>query len=197
MLNSRIALGVLLLAMAVCGCRPPSAGTSASRSAKLDTQPADAGNMWVAANDGSLSLRLSVATRRLKAHESIQVAAEIRNNSQQKITVLRPFGDNYAARAVGMKIWDEHQQIRYTGPVASYVIGAAAFAVIGPGETVQDRIELTIDNFAGMEPAGTYTLRYDYSYSGEWDTTAAAGASGIRDAWRGAICSREVEFVRQ
>ena len=195
--NSRMALGVLLLTMAVFGCHPTTAGTSASRSAKLDTQQSDAGNTWVTADDGRLSLRFSVVNRRWKANESIQVAAEIRNNSQQKITVLRPFGDNHAARAVGMKIWDGNRQIRYTGALASYVIGSAAFAVIDPGEAVQDKLELTIDNFGGIEPPGTYTLRYDYSYNGQWDTTAAAGDSGIMDAWRGAICSREVEVVRQ
>lgn len=197
MLNTKIALGVLLLTMAVCGCCPQIAGTSDSQREKRDTQQSAAGNSWVAADDGRLSLRFSVSPRRWKAKEGILVAAEIRNNSQQKITILRPFGDDYAALAVGIRIWDGHGQIRYTGPNRSYVIGAAAFVVIGSGETVQDKLELTIDNFAGIEPAGTYTMRYDYSYSGQWDTTAAAGNSGIKDIWRGAICSREIQVVRE
>jgi len=78
-----------------------------------------------------LSLRLSVVSERVKANENIHVTAEIRNASQQKITVLRPFGDWYAARAIGMKSWDGERQGRYAGPAVTYVIGANAFVVIG------------------------------------------------------------------
>jgi hypothetical protein len=190
-------LGGLLLALAVDGCSPPTTSTSATRSEKLGTQQLPAGNRWVTSDDGKLALRLSVISQSVRANESIHVAAEIRNNGAQRISVLRPFGDNYAARAVGMKIWDSQRQIRYTGPNESYVVGSGGFAIIKPGEIVEDKLELTIDNFAGTEGRGRYTLRYDYSYNGQWDTTAAAGTSGIRDAWRGTLSSREVQVVRE
>jgi hypothetical protein len=135
--------------------------------------------------------------QRVRANEDIPVTAEIRNASEQKITVLRPSGDWFTAKALGMKIWDGESQIRYTGPAVTYVIGATAFAVVGPGEVVEDKLELTIDNFAGTKPPGRYTLRYDYSYDGHWDATAAAGKSGISNAWRGTISSREVQVFRK
>ena len=172
---------------------PPPAGSDAGRAVTPRENP---GNTWVTSDDGKVALRLSVMAQRVTANESIHVAAEIRNESEQKITVLRPFGDYYDAVARGMKIWDEERQIRYTGPMASYVIGALAFAVIGPGEVVQGKLELTA-NFAGIERPGRYTLRYDYSYDGYWDTTAAAGNSGISNAWRGRISSRELQVSRK
>ncbi len=186
MLNLRTAFALLWLAMVVGGCGPSTGAP-----------PPLADSGWVTSDDGKLALRLSVMTPRVQANGNIQVAAEIRNVSQQKITILRPFGDDYAALSIGMKIWDGVSQIRYTGPVKTYVVGALAFAVLGPGEVVEDKLELMVDNFAGIERPGRYTLRYDYSYDGSWDTTAAAGNSGIKDAWRGTISSREVQVLRE
>jgi hypothetical protein len=144
-----------------------------------------------------LALRLSVLTPRVKANQNIHVAAALRNASEQTLTVLRPFGDDYTARAVGMRIWDGARQIRYTGPILTCVIGSSAVAVIGPGEVVEDELELTLDNFAGIEQPGRYTLRYDYSYDGHWDSTAVARRSAISNAWRGTISSREVDVLRK
>lgn len=196
MLNLKTAVSSLLLTMVIGGCGSPTESPS-SAIAKPNSQSPVAGNTWVTSDDGKLALRLSVMTPRVKANGIIQVAAEIRNASQQKITILRPFGDRYAASTPGMKMWDGERQIGYTGPAVTYVIGSSAFAVIGPGEVVEDKLELGIDNFAGMESPGRYTLRYDYSYDGYWDTTAAAGNSGIKDAWRGTISSREVQVFRE
>ena len=198
MLNLKTAFAALLLTMVVGGCGPSTESPSAAPAiVKPDAQPPLAENRWVTSDDGKLALRLSVMAQRVTANESIQVAAEIRNVSEEKITVLRPFGDWHTAKAVGMKIWDGERQIPYTGPAVTYVIGSSAFVVIGPGEVVEDKLELSINNFAGMKPPGQYTLRYDYSYNGYWDTTAAAGKSGIKDAWRGTISSREVQVIRE
>jgi hypothetical protein len=184
-----IALAPLLLTMVVGGC--------ASRTNSPSPAPPRATNAWVTSDDGLLALRFSVLTPSVKGKESIHVAAELRNVSQQKLTVLRPFGDWFTAKAISMKIWDGKRQVPYTGPYVTYVIGARAFAVLGPGEVVEDKMELSFDNFTGIAPPGRYTLRYDYSYGGYWDETAAAGNSGISGAWRGTISSREVEVFRK
>jgi len=96
-----------------------------------------------------------------------------------------------------MKIWDGKRKILYSGTTPGYELGAGAFAVLGPGEAVEDKLELTADNFTGIERPGRYTLRYDYSHDGGWDDAAAAGNSGIRNVWRGTIISREVQVVRE
>lgn len=186
MLNLRTAFALLGLAMVVGGCGPSA-----------DAPPPLGDSAWVTSDDGKLALRLSVMTPRVEANANIQVAAEIRNISQQQITILRPFGDSYAALSIGIKIWDGLRQIRYTGPAKTYVVGALAFAVIGPGEVVEDKLELPAVNADGSKSPGRYTLRYDYAYDGYWDTSAAAGKSGIKDAWRGTISSREVQVFRK
>lgn len=148
----------------------------------LDSELSPRESSWVTSDDGVLALRLSVRSNHATANESIHVVATIRNLSQQKVTIIRPFGDWYAAKAVGLKIWDAEHRIPYTGANATYVIGADAFAVVGPGEAIEDQMELTTDNFADVEPPRPYKLRFDYSYKGQWDTTAAAGNSGISNA---------------
>lgn len=183
-----IALALLAL-LVVGGC--------ASRTDSPPSVPTLAGNAWVTSDDGKLALRLSVLTPRVGANEHIHVAAQLRNVSQQNLTVLRPFGDWFTARSISMKIWDGERPIPYTGSWVSYVVGSMAFAVIGPGEVVEDKLELGIGQFAGIKPPGRYTLRYDYSYGGHWDQTAAAGNSGISNAWRGTISSREVGVFRE
>ncbi len=184
-----MALAPLLLAMVVAGCAPRTDSPSLA--------PGPGGNTWVTSDDGLLALRLSVRTPLIKGKEDILVAAELRNVSQQKLTVLRPFGDWFTAKAISLKIWDGERQIPYTGAWVTYVIGSSAFALIGPGEVLEDQMELLIDNFTGITPPGRYTLRYDYSYNGHWDETAAAGNSGVSNAWRGTISSREVGVFRK
>lgn len=151
---------------------------------------------WVLSDDKQLALRLSSVAQTIVGAEQIQVVAQLRNTGNFRVTVLRPFGDWYAAQAAGLKVWDRKQRIAYSGPNASYVIGADAFTALGPGEVVEERLTLISENFA-VGSTGEYTLRFDYSYQGQWDVTAAAGNSGIRDAWRGTICSREVRVLRK
>ena len=152
---------------------------------------------FVQSEDGKLELRLTVARPKVARSEAVQVAAQLRNISQQPVTVIRPFGDWVVAQSTAMKVWNAQTRVRYTGPMPSYEIGALAFATLRPGETVEDKLELSAGNYAGLEKPDTYTLRYDYSYDGGWDTTAAAGHSGISNAWRGTISSREVQVVRE
>lgn len=181
-------LALPVLAIFVAGCSWPAQGS-------LALPPADEG--WVTSDDGSLALRLSVVSARVKADENLQVVAELRNTSQAKMTILRPFGDRYAAESAGIKIWDAKHKVRYTGPSLTYVVGADAFTSLAPGEVIKDTLEIPTDNFQDLAAAGDYVLRFDYSYNGHWDATAAKGERGISGAWRGCITSREVPFTRE
>lgn len=188
--------GSLAITMLLCGCEAPvSSSTTVGVDESLLDDPSSSGH-WVSADGGSLAMRLTVSSRTVKKGDSIQIAVQLRNTGEAPITVLRPFGDWYFAKAAGIKVWNNKQQIRYSGATPSYVIGANAFVVLAPGETIEDKNELSMDNFAGIEQPGTYSLRYDYSYDGRWDATAAAGEKSNAGAWRGTISSRELQVVR-
>ena len=182
-------LVLLMLATLLLGCK----NEALERAPTEDPTAAQS----VQSEDGKLALRLVVVRPKVARSEAIQVAAQLRNLSQQPVTVIRPFGDWVVAQSTAMKIWNAKTRVPYTGPMPSYVIGALAFSTLRPGETVEDKLELAAGNYAGLEKPGTYTLRYDYSYDGGWDTTAAAGNSGISNAWRGTISSRGVQVVRE
>ena len=151
---------------------------------------------WVDSDDGKLALRLT-SSQTVTDGVSIKITAQIRNTGKAPITLLRPFGDWYDAKARGIKIWDDKRRIRYDGPTGDYDVLSDGFAVVAPGAMIEDHIELTMADFAGIEAPGTYSVRYDYSYNGVWDKTAAVGENGIRDAWRGKISSREVQATRR
>ena len=188
-------LATLLFAMLLCGCHSLEPSVAAPL-VKPEPGVSSSAVQWVGSEDGVLALRLLPASREVARGATVQIVAQLRNASQTPVTVLRPFGDWVYAQAVGLKVWDGQGQLRYAGPMPTYVIGGKAFVVLAPGEVVEDRLELT-ENFPGFARPGTYTLRYDYSYQGYWDATAAAGNSGIRNIWRGTISSREVQVVRR
>lgn len=187
-------LATLLFATLLCGCHrhePTVAPLVKSESG------APSAAEWVGSEDGVLALRLASAPKEVARGATIRVVAQLRNASQTPVTVLRPFGDWPHAWSVGLKVWSDQGQLRYAGPMPSYVVGGNAFTVLAPGEVVEDRLELMNDIFSGLARLGTYTLRYDYSYQGYWDATAAVGNSGISDIWRGTISSREVQVIRR
>ncbi len=150
---------------------------------------------WVQSENDDLAIRLSVKTPRIAATDNISLIAQIRNNTAGPLTILRPFGDPYDAASVFIKIWGKDGRIAYVGPEFDYVLDGTSFVTIGPGEIVTDTLELSNDHFAGIDQAGTYTLRYDYRYDGVWDETVAK--EGVKNIWRGSICSREVKIRKE
>lgn len=145
---------------------------------------------WVDSDDGKIAMRLS-ASETLTKDAPIKITVEMRNRGKDPVRVLRPFGDWLDTRARGFKIWEDNHRIRYSGPIPDYDVLADQFAIIPPGATIHDQLELTKEDFAGMEAPGTYRLRYDYAYHGGWDKTA-----GVRDVWRGTISSFEIQVTR-
>lgn len=166
----------------------------ASSQSKPNPQAPDSSAEWVDSDNGDLSLRLRVKSARLAAQDSIVVIAEIRNNRQGPVTILRPFGDHYEAVAGGIKIWNEQAKVKYTGATWDYDLDKTSFITLAAKEIVTDTLALTINGFAETGKAGSYAVRYDYSYRGTWDEIVAK--QGVKGIWRGAICSREVRVKR-
>lgn len=192
-----LCLAKLCVLTLFCGC---DAGVHAPVAASADEPPghdASSDVQWIDADGRLLALRLSPASQTVAKGASIKITAQLRNTGTAPITVLRPFGDRYFAKAAGMKVWNHERRILYSGATPTYPLGPSAFAVIPAGATIEDHLELTTDDFAGIEEPGTYDLRYDYSYDGRGDSTAAAGESGIRGAWHGTISSREILVTRK
>jgi hypothetical protein len=162
---------------------------------KGDDQPRTACSpgQWVTSDDGDLAIRLSVKSPRIAAKENISLIAQIRNNRTDPVTILRPFGD-LEAEGFYLKIWGKDGRIKYTGPEFDYDLDAKAFVTLAAGETVTDTLEVSNDYFAGIDQTGEYTLRFDYRYDGTWDKTVAR--EGVKDIWRGWMCSREVSLER-
>lgn len=156
---------------------------------------ADTPGQWVDSEDGALSIRAHVQEPVIGTGDSVVLVAEIRNNSGRSITILRPFGDPYLAQGVQIRIWNEERQIRYSGGQPDYDLTAEAFVTVAPGAAVTGTIDLSPQDFAGSARVGTYAVRYDYSYSGDWDEKVAT--EGIKNIWIGAICSREIAVERK
>jgi hypothetical protein len=150
---------------------------------------------WVASDNNLLALRCYAEKPHIARGESIRLIVEVRNEDTKPITVLRPSGDWFAAQTSGLKLWNADRRLKYAGPIPTYVVGAGGFVTLAPGERHKDTLELHVDNFPGNERAGRYTLRFDYSYYGQWDVYAEKG--GVTNAWRGHICSREFQVDRE
>lgn len=158
-------------------------------------QEPDSPGEWVKSDNGDLALRLSVQSPRIAATDNISVIAQIRNDRPSPVTILRPFGAAYEAKAVQIKIWSAQGRIEYSGPEHDYDLNAEAFVTIGPNEIVTDTIELSKVDFAGTDQPGTYTLRYDYTYDGSWDEVVAR--KGVKGVWGGRISSREIQLIKE
>ena len=176
---------------------PDGSENLASGQSKPTPQAPDSPGEWVGSDNGDLSLRLRVKSARLAAQDSIFVIAEIRNNRTEPVTILRPFIGNIqlVAHASQLKIWGEHGQIEYNGPIADYELNKSAFITLAAKEIATETLELTISDFAETGKAGTYAVRYDYSYSGEGEKKVAD--EGVKGIWHGSICSREVQVKRK
>jgi len=149
----------------------------------------------VDSKDGALSLRLSAIHARVEKTRPIALAAELRNNTDKPLNVLRPFGDRYVALAVGIELTGPNGPLRYTGPTLTYVLGSGAFATLAPGQVIRDKLELHVSTFAGSDAAGTYTVRYTYRASVGNEQTAAR--RGFKNLWTGQIRSEAVTVTRQ
>ena len=168
----------------------------ASGQSKPTPEAPDSSAEWVDSDNGDLSLRLRVKSALLTTQDSIFVIAAVRNNRQHPVTILRPCGAlQLLAHASQIKIWGEQGQIKYIGPIADYELNKTSFITLEAKQIATETLELSVADFAEMGKAGTYAVRYDYSYSGEGEKKVAD--EGVKGVWHGSICSREVQLKRK
>lgn len=167
----------------------------ASGQSKPTPQAPDSSAEWVDSDNGDLSLRLRVKSALLTTQDSIFVIAEIRNNRQDSVTILHPCGPlQLLAHASQIKIWGEQGQIKYIGPIADYELNKTSFITLEAKQIATETLELSVADFAETVKAGTYAVRYDYSYSGEGKEKLAN--EGVQGIWHGRISSREVQLKK-
>ena len=116
---------------------------------------------WVTSDDGALSLRL-LAYDPVTRKEPIVLMAELRNNSEDELTVWLPFRPEYRAWMV-LDVRRGLQDISYSGPIPGYAPGPGDYASIAPGQTVDNSIELPVDGFPSSHWPREYLIRYPYA----------------------------------
>ena len=179
MTNARSACAALL---ALLACASPAVRAADRPSGDDSGRPAPAGgpaaeekdspaSAWAASDDGKVSLRIVAAHGPIGADEPVWVLAELRNDSDETLAVLKPFGDRYKAEAAGFEIVGPNGKVRYEGPEPDYVLGADAFTLLPPGrpllesssvDALQEWLPLTPQNHPGLSEPGRYTIRYTY-----------------------------------
>ena len=116
---------------------------------------------WVTSDDGALSFRL-LAYDPVSRRAPITLLGELRNNTEDELRVLLPFG--YEPQAMELvKMHMDGQQIFYSGPASDYSLGTNCLTSIAPGQTVRDSIELPVDVFPGSDRSGDYAISYPYA----------------------------------
>lgn len=141
--------------------------------------------------DGKLALHLAAREAKVKPDQPLELIATLKNLSNQPIHVIRPFGDWYEARAIGLDIRGPAGKLKYLGPTPGYVIGSTAFTTLKSGQSVQDSLKLTSDEFDLFQSPGKYTIAFDYAYDGHWDYVAKR-ADLPTDNWQGKIRSNTI-----
>lgn len=188
----------LLFFLLLCsGCSGREDGTRAPVAETPDSNEPRASastSVWKTSEDGMLSLRLTAHETLLQPSEPIPIVVELRNNSDQPINIIRPFGDWYYALAVGIALRGPQGTIEYSGATPSYELGADAFSRLQPGEVVEDRTELTLDQFANSDMPGRYTIAYEY-VAQSWQE--AASREGFDNLWMGTIASGPVNVTKR
>lgn len=163
---------------------------------------------WVTSADGKLSLRIVTAHGPIRADEPVWVLAELRNDADETLTVLRPFGDQYEAEASGFEITGPEGKVDYGGPKLTYVLGADAFTYLVPGEAMletwstdalQDWLRLTVENRPGLGTPGQYEVRFTYRATPNHDEMAKQSGRFVGEAplWTGEIRTGPVAVTKR
>lgn len=147
---------------------------------------------WSTSEDGLVSVRLSSSMRSYAQMKPFLLTAELRNNSDKSLTLLRPFGDPFYASARGIEMTGPRGRVEYVGEMRRYALGTGAFVRLLPGRTVREKIALAVLNHDSIFAAGTYTICYRYR-SPEYPGRTAVPP----DHWKGSVTTRNLAVARR
>ena len=161
----------------------------------ISSEPDASSSVWTDSQDGKLSLRLATPEPVFDRDVPITVFAELRNNSIEPVSVLRPFADKNRVMVNGLTLTGPQGKIPFTGGIPSYPVSWECFTEIGPGESIVEWIELSVEDFPASTATGQYSVQYAYA-SGEGHREAAHRV-GQDDLWTGGISTGAVKVEKQ
>jgi hypothetical protein len=121
---------------------------------------------WLDAKDGKVSVCFAVDKTTFSAKERLVVRCALRNNTENPMTILRPFGDAYYSQETGIRILGPNGPVSYHGPVWDYLRGGSQFMELPAHTVVDETLELPSEYFPGLSARGLYIIRYLFLSNG-------------------------------
>jgi len=121
---------------------------------------------WRESADGKVAVCLAADKTTFGPKETINIRCAVKNTSDQPLTILRPFGDNFYALAAGIAILGPEGAIPYRGAMKDYVLGTADFIVLPAHSVVDESLAVPPAQFPGLGQPGLYTIGYRFASGG-------------------------------
>ena len=144
---------------------------------------------WNNSTDGKVSVCLTVNKTTFSPSENIVIRCAVRNNTDEPILILRPFGDGFYALSGGLHILGPEGEIKYDGPMKEYVLGAGSFHELKSGMVIDEIWEIPKKFLKGLGDPGLYRIRYNYLSSGYPKSPTPD------NFWKGGIDSKSVQIL--
>lgn len=144
---------------------------------------------WVESGDGKVSVCLVVDKTTFIPSETIAVRCAIRNNTDNSLAILRPFGDPFYAHSSGLRILGPEGAIAYVGPMKDYVLGTGAFHELRGQIVIDETLELPKDRLPGLGAPGLYRIQYTYQSAGYPKKPKP------RNLWEGTVVTEAVHIL--
>ncbi|KKL08002.1 hypothetical protein LCGC14_2580300 [marine sediment metagenome] len=158
---------------------------------------------WATSDDGALSLRLMILKGATAANARLTLLGELRNNTDEPIDALRPFGDPPLSWS-RLYISGPDGSHDPAGPSMDYGLAATAFATVPPGRTVRGHLDLsggrytyTGGRYTVVDNPGRYTIAYGYEAHAGHRRSAVFPRFGKPNVWVGEIRSEPITLERR
>ena len=151
---------------------------------------------WATSEDGALSYRLMVPKAPATAEDPMLFLAELRNNTDKPINVLRPLRDHYLAYYI-LELVGPDGPLEYTGPDVSHTLDEQAFMALPPDHVDRGDIELSVYYFAGSDKPGRYTIKCPYEVVNYFRELASRSSYDMPDLWVGEIVSESITIEQR